>query len=84
MSILVAFLPALILVGVLVPAYVIGFRRMGWSGWWAALVFVPFGFLALPWIMALNIRDERARVDYEDVFGGESINPGSIKRGRQE
>lgn len=84
MSYLLSFLPLMIVLGVVLPAYIIAFQKMGWSGWWAALVFVPFGFLVLPWIIALNIRDERSRVDYQDVFGGESINRRPMKRGSDE
>jgi hypothetical protein len=74
----------MLLLAVLVPAYVIAFRKMGWSGWWAALVFVPFGVLVLPWVIALNLRDERSRVDYEDVFGGGDADRRPVKRGTKD
>ena len=45
-------LPTLVLGAIILFPFIRILRRIGRSGWWAALLFVPFGILMLPWIVA--------------------------------
>ncbi len=45
------------------------FRRMGRSGWWSLIGFIPLGFLVLPWMAALMRWERGASPDLiSDVF----------------
>lgn len=78
---LVQIAPLAIVSAIMLPPYVMIFRRMERSPWWAALLFVPFGLFALPWIVAFKMprQSERRIEHYENVFGG--IEHQSIRRG---
>jgi uncharacterized membrane protein YhaH (DUF805 family) len=47
------WLIVLIIVGLLVPIYRI-LQRVGFSGWWCLLFFVPFGNFIGLWILAFK------------------------------
>jgi uncharacterized membrane protein YhaH (DUF805 family) len=71
-AVLVQLVPMLILllvmVALIVP-YVRILRRVGRSGWWVLLLFIPLlGWVILPWVIAY-MRWERPPKDLGEVFG---------------
>jgi DMSO reductase anchor subunit len=74
------FLPMLLLALIVGPAFAIAFNKMGRSPAWALLSLLPLGFVILAWMVAVMMRDDRRRPDYEEVFGGDPPRQ-SIRRG---
>jgi uncharacterized membrane protein YhaH (DUF805 family) len=52
-SITAQLIPWFVLAAIAIPPYLRILRKVGRSGWWSLLLFLPLlGFLVLPWIVA--------------------------------
>lgn len=60
----------LIIIGLIVWPITRILTRLGYSGWWVLVIFIPFGIIVGLWLLALNNwpRDGRRLEDQNDVF----------------